>query len=118
MFMRCACLLLLALPATVVVAAQELRAAAGLVHRRASKFAAPEHQRFVEHTSLFQVGQQRRDRTIDFLALARQLGGQVPMVIPIGVIQLHDPHAALDEPAGQQAVVRKRCSARLGAVEL
>ena len=39
----------------VVVAAQELRAAAGLVHRRAAELAAPDDQRLVEQAALLQV---------------------------------------------------------------
>jgi hypothetical protein len=42
----------------------------------------------------------------------------VAVVVPVGVIELHEPHAALDQPAGQQAVVGERRLARLGAVHL
>src|SRR5919107_1403574 len=37
---------------------------------------------------------------------------------PRAVIELHEPHAALDQPARQQAVVRERHLSRVGAVHL
>ena len=40
------------------------------------------------------------------------------MVVPVGVVELHEPHPALDQPPRQQAVIRERRLARLGAVEL
>ncbi len=40
------------------------------------------------------------------------------VVVPVGVVELHEPHAALDQPPGQQAVVGERRLARLGAVQV
>ena len=40
------------------------------------------------------------------------------VVVPVGVIELDEPHAALDQPPGEQAVVGERRLAGLGAVEL
>ena len=47
------------------IASVRVTAAAGIVFARlAAELAAPDHQRFVEHSLLFQIGQQGRDRTI------------------------------------------------------
>ena len=49
----------------VVVAAEELRAAARLVHRRAAELAAPDDERVVEQAALLEVLEQRGDRPVD-----------------------------------------------------
>ena len=46
------------------------------------------------------------------LALAVDLLGQIAVLVPAAMQNLHDAHAALDQPAGQQAAVRRRCRAR------
>ena len=43
---------------------------------------------------------------------------QVAVLVPGLVEELHEAHAALDQPAGQQAVVGERRLARLGAVQV
>ena len=56
----------------VVIAAElGLAVAAELDGRRAAEFAAPDHERVVEHSALLQVGQQRGDRLIDLLGQLR-----------------------------------------------
>ena len=109
--------------ARMVVAAQEVRAVARLVHRRAPELAAPDDQRVVEQAALLQVGEQRVDRLVGLLAQARQLLDDVlaergAVRVPAAVIELHEAHAALDQPPRQQAVVGERRLARLGAVQL
>jgi hypothetical protein len=96
-----------------VVAAEELRAVAGLVHRRAPELAAPDDERVVEQPALLQIGHQRVDRPVGLPAQVRQLlddvlaeGGAVG--VPAAVIELHEAHAALDQPPRQQAVVGER----------
>ncbi len=39
------------------------------------------------------------------LALDLELRGQIAVLVPAGVHELHEAHAALGEPAGHQAVV-------------
>ena len=53
----------------MMVAAQELRSAARLIHRRAAEFATPNHQGFVQQPSPLQVREQCGDRPVDILAL-------------------------------------------------
>ena len=40
------------------------------------------------------------------------------MAVPTPMVKLHEPHAPLDKPPSQQAIVRERDLARLGAVHL
>ncbi len=103
-----------------MVAADRL---AHLAHRRPAELAAPDDQRVVEQSALFQVrdqgrmpadrprGQTRSRPVVRFSAAAA-------VVVPVGVVELHEADAALHQPTGQQTVVRERWLARLGAVQL
>src|SRR5262249_48850021 len=89
----------------VMIAAEELRAAALLVHRRPPELAAPDHERLVEQTTPLEVFQERRDGPVDLLALLRQVlddvvAGAGAVTVPAPVEQLHIADAALDEAAG------------------
>ena len=44
--------------------------------------------------------------------------GDVRVVVPALMVEIHEPYAPLDQAAGQQAVVGERRPARLGAVHL
>ena len=94
---------------------------ARLAHRRAAEFAAPDDQRVVQQAALLQVLDQRggradRPRGNGRRAACRGRVSGVAVVVPVGVIELHEADAALDQPPGQQAVVGERRLARLGAV--
>ena len=58
--------------ARMMVAAQEFRVVASLVHRRAAEFAAPNDDGAVQQSALLQIGDKRRRRAICFLAKAWQ----------------------------------------------
>ena len=109
--------------ARVMIAAEELRAVARLVHRRAAELAAPDDQRVVEQAALLEIGQQAVDRPVGLPAEMRQLLDDVlaergAVRVPAAMVELHEADAALDEPPRQQAVVGERRLARLRAVEL
>ena len=89
-------------------------AAVALGHRRAAELAAPDDQRVVEHAALLQVGDQRRRRA-DRLrsAIAGDVVLDVAVMVPVAVIELDEPHAALGQPPRQQAVRRERAVAAL-----
>ena len=91
-------------------------------HGRAAELAAPDHQGVLEQAPRFQVLDQGRARLVDVAADLVEVAGQGlaghAVVVPVGVIELNEPHAALDQPAGQQAVVGERRLAGLGAVQL
>ena len=68
----------------------------------AAELAAPDHQRAVEQTALLQVGQQAGGGRVDFGGARRQAVFEVLVMIPAAGPHLHEAHAALDEPAGDQ----------------
>ena len=84
------------------------RPSAPFGRRRAAELAAPEHQRVVEQAARFQIGQQAGDRLVDLGGVLRvpllQVAVLVPLDLAVAVRDLHEPHAALDEPPGQQAL--------------
>ena len=59
----------------------------------------------IQQAALLQVADQRRARLIDFACHLLERLAEIGVMVPIGVIELHEAHAALDQPAGQQAVV-------------
>src|SRR6185312_10002336 len=96
----------------MVIAPQQLAAVSFLIERGPAKFSAPDNQRVVQQAALFEIGDQRRDRSIHFLALGGQMAHEIidrsgAVAIPAPVEKLHETHASLDESAGKQAVVGK-----------
>ena len=90
---------------------------------RAAELGGPDDERLVEQAALLQILQQAGDRLIDL----RAVGGVVACEIAVGVPaagaavaaveDLHEPHAALDQPPRRQAVLaerrgRRRCPGR------
>ena len=69
-----------------------------------AELAAPDHQRLVEQTALFQVLDEGGGGLVDVLALAADLRRQAAVLVPAAVHELDEPHAALDHPPGEQAV--------------
>src|SRR5437763_16558805 len=72
-----------------------------------SELAAPNYQRVVEQPALFQILDQRRGRLVRVAALAADLLGQVAVLVPAPVEQLHEPHAAFRQSPSQDAVRRE-----------
>ena len=91
-----------------------------LAHGRAAEFAAPDDERILEHAALFEIEQQSGGGAVHFAAA--QLDGIaeivrfVAVMIPVGVVELHETHAALHEPAGHQAIVGEGRLAGFGSV--
>ena len=92
---------------------------ADLAHRRAAELAAPDDQRVVEQardSSGPGSGPRRAGRSRGRPGRGR--GSRVwpgyAVMVPVGVIELDEPHPALDQPPGQQAVVGEAtaCPAR------
>ncbi len=85
----------------------------------AAELAAPDDQRVVEQAALLEVGDQGRRRLVGVAALRCDLLGQVAVLVPAAMKELHEPHAPLAQPPGQQAVGGEGAGrARLGAVQL
>ena len=99
------------LAAVNAAAGQPGRKAVGVVvaslvalhHWRAAKFAGPQHQRALQHSALFQIGQQGRDRLVGLVGVGSVVAGAVAVPVPIVRVQLDEAHPALDHPPGQQA---------------
>src|SRR5262249_6930000 len=88
----------------VVVAAGHVGvAAAVLAQRRAAELRQPQHQRRVEQAAPLQILEQGGDGLVGHLAVVAQLGVEVAVVVPRGVVQADEADAALDQPPGQQA---------------
>ena len=80
-----------------------------LGHRRAAELAAPNHERVVEHAALLEVGDQRGARPgRPTRHSSGDVRSDVVVEVPIAVIEVNEPHAALGQPAGEQAVVGER----------
>ena len=75
---------------------------------RAAELAAPEDQRVVEQAPRLQVLEQAGDRLVDLAGVLLVPFLEVAVLVPlherVAVRDLDEPHAALGEPAGQQAL--------------
>ena len=91
----------------VVVAAVGFLGQLSLRIDRPPELAPPDHQCRIEQAALFQVVQQGGTGLVDIPALQRQVGGEIPVLVPAPVQNLHRPHAPLHQPAGQQGTRRK-----------
>ena len=95
--------------ARMMIAAVVLLRQAALRIDRAAEFAAPDDERLVEQAALLQVLDEAVARLIDVAALVGQPAGDVGVRVPIVVIDLHEPHAALDQPPREQRRVGETC---------
>jgi hypothetical protein len=96
-------------------------------HRGAAELAAPDDERVLEQAARFEIlhegGLALVDLAADFLEVALEIFARAAVAVPVGVIQLDETRAALDEAAGEQAVAgegrlcRVRCR-RAGVASL
>ena len=80
-----------------------IAAFAFFIEGSAAKFAGPDHQRAVQQTAGFKVGQQRPDWFVGGLAELGVIVFQIDVGIPPAVaagVTLHEPDSAFDEPPG------------------
>src|SRR5437868_3730412 len=85
----------------VVIAADDLPAAANAVVRRAAELAPPDDERAIEQAQPTQVLQECRNRLIDRLDPLRVGPLQVIVRVPAGLKKLHEPDAGLYKLASQ-----------------
>ena len=83
--------------ATVVVASVVVLGQLALGVDCAAKFTAPDDERIIKHAALLEVFHQTGGRLIDRLALARDVLGQRPVLVPAAVEKLHKRHALLGQ---------------------
>ena len=93
-------------------------AAGPLGHRRPAELAAPDDQGLVEHAALLEVLDQGGGAAVDLGGGPADVALEVAVVVPVAVIELDEPDAALGQAAGQQAVRGEGAVAPLGAVEV
>ena len=77
-------------------------------HRRSAELAAPDNERLVQQAASFQVFEQPGDGTIGFAAMFAVVLFDLAMGVPLASgtgIELHETHASLHQPSGQQAVL-------------
>ena len=88
-------------------------AAVALGARRAAELGAPDDDRLVEHPALLEVLQQAGDRQVhlgrELAVVGLDAGVGVPGAAAAAAVEdLHEPHAALDQPPGRQAEPAER----------
>ena len=71
---------------------------------RASELAAPDHERLIEHASLFQILNERCRGLIGLQALATNLLWQVVVLVPTAMEELNKADATLGQAAGQNTI--------------
>ncbi len=75
--------------ARMVIAAVAFAYFAILTEGRAAKFTTPQHNRVLQHTPLLQILHQGGGCLIHLLAAFGQVSGQVEVVVPARVVELH-----------------------------
>ena len=106
----------------VVVAARALRV---FRRRLAAELAAPDHERLVEQAAALEVLEQARDRLVGAarveLVVHLEVAVRVPRLVVVAAagVDLHESHAALNQPPREQQLVAELAGAVLvAAVEL
>ncbi len=89
-----------------------------LRHRRAAEFATPNDDRIVEHAPLFQVLDERRGGAVHVGGVLADEFDEVVVMVPIAVVKLDEPHAALGQAAREEAVGSERAIAGLATIEV
>ena len=106
---RCACSHASARHPNSKAAGMVIAAVVGLGQRilavdRTAEFASPNHERFVQQSSLLKVLNEGSGCLIGILALDWQLFRQIMVLVPPAMKQLNKPHAMFDQAPGKQAV--------------
>ena len=76
-----------------------------LAVRGASELAGPDHQRVFKHVSALEIGEQPGDGLVDLVAAGGQVGGHVPVVIPVAMAEFNEAHSGLSEASRKQALL-------------
>ena len=78
-----------------VVITAGLAGISDLAHRSATEFPAPYDECMVQQTALFEIANQRCGGLVHFASHLIERPTEVCMMVPIGVIELHEAYAAL-----------------------
>ena len=95
---------------------------AHLSHRRPPELPAEDHQRLFQQTTLLEVFDERRrgavNRQSNLVELFIEVVLPVAVMVPTGLVELHESHPSLDHASRQKAVVCERLLAGLRSVEV
>ena len=80
----------------------------GLDHWRATEFTAPDDERAVEQAALLEVLHKRGAGLVGVLAVVAHVALDVAVRVPAFVVNVDEPHAALDHASREQASAGKR----------
>src|SRR4051812_36470640 len=83
---------------------------------RTPELTSPNHQRVLQKSTLFQIGDERRRSLVGQLRLFLDIIRQILVMIPVSVAQLNKSGTLLREAARQQAVIRERSFPRLRSI--
>src|SRR5262249_8071343 len=72
--------------------------------RSAAELAAPDDKRVVQHSTLFQIENQRGGRLVGLSALSANTFRQAGVMVPTLLVKLNESHAAFGQSPGEQAV--------------
>src|SRR5439155_23854937 len=90
-----------------------IAAVAPLGHGCSPKLTSKHHEGILEHVALFQVLDQCGGGPVRFLRFNGDVGLDSPVVVPIPVVELDEPHTAFRQAPREQAVRCKRTVAGL-----
>lgn len=68
---------------------------------RASKFASPDDQRIVKQTPLFEITEQRCDRSVRHMTVCLQIAAMIFVLIPTAVANLDESNSGFGKSASQ-----------------
>src|SRR5438046_4818862 len=89
-----------------VVIASDFAAGSHFAHGRPAELTAPDYEGTVQKTALLEIANQGCGRLVDLAAGSLQRLADIVVVIPLGVIELHETGPAFHQAARQQTVIR------------
>ena len=84
----------------------------------AAEFGAPDDEGFIEEAAEFEVADEGGHALVDVFGFGGEAFVEAAVVVPVGVVELDHADAALDEAAGEEAVVGEGGFAGGGAVHV
>ena len=88
----------------MIASGHGLEATAILTERGAAELAAPDHERLIEETALFQILQQRRDGLVRDAGVRGEFGIEIAVLVPGRKEERHEACPALDETSREETV--------------
>src|SRR6185436_5633044 len=83
-------------------------AAPNLVHWRSTEFTSPYDQRRFKQAALLEIPQQSRGRLVGHVAVCLEVLIQIAVIIPSGMVELHESNTALHHSPCKQTIDSER----------